>query len=291
MQECVGFQDQHKWMSREPIDPHNHTGYIYLIHNTTDDLFYVGCKLYWFKRLKRTSRGKKQRVTHESDWGSYYGSSKDLTAAIAEKGEECFDRYIISEWKSKRSVANEEVILLNDLRVLTAQKPDGTYWYYNKAIGKAFRCESHTDETRAKMSAAKSGENHYMFGKSLSQETKDKISDSMSGENNPKCWKGSLPWDNPCSQKDNIKELWSLLDKIYLWWTINNHKKIGSGSISAAKHFEYEHSKTWHNMIKYCRKFPNETWWDSDEYLQWKDKFKGEVICLKSQETKCIRNL
>ena len=43
-----------------------------------------------------------------------------------------------------------------------------------------------SEETRDKLSKAKSGENHPFYGKTLSQETRDKISKSKSGENHPK---------------------------------------------------------------------------------------------------------
>lgn len=43
----------------------------------------------------------------------------------------------------------------------------------------------HSDETKAKMSTDRQGDNHPLFGRSHSEETKDKISKALSGENSP----------------------------------------------------------------------------------------------------------
>ena len=43
----------------------------------------------------------------------------------------------------------------------------------------------HSEETKAKMSIDRKGENHPLFGLSHSEETKDKISKALSGENSP----------------------------------------------------------------------------------------------------------
>jgi len=43
----------------------------------------------------------------------------------------------------------------------------------------------HSEETRKKMSEARKGENHPMYGKTHSEETRKKMSESQKGENNP----------------------------------------------------------------------------------------------------------
>ena len=150
---CVGFDDQHEWLSRKPIDPQSSMGFTYVIHDTLADRFYIGCKLFWFKRLKMI-QGKKKRTTEGSDWSRYYGSSKHLTAEIAKNGEDKFDRYHIDSWGSKRSIANEEANLLHKLDVLTIQKDCGEYWFYNQGIGKAYRYEGHTQELKNRLPQA-----------------------------------------------------------------------------------------------------------------------------------------
>ena len=173
MQRCVGLDNQDSWMSLEPADPLNYKGFIYVIHSLITDQFYIGCKLYQFKV------GKKFIA---SDWKDYWGSSKYLSADIEEHGIENFERYIISQWKTKRSVANAESNLLHKLDVLTAQKDDETYWFYNRAIGKAFRNVGHTQEAREKMSQSRLGEKNHRFGTTPSQETREKMSKAQQGK-------------------------------------------------------------------------------------------------------------
>lgn len=43
----------------------------------------------------------------------------------------------------------------------------------------------HSEETKAKMSTDRKGENHPLFGRRHSEDTKDKISKALSGENSP----------------------------------------------------------------------------------------------------------
>jgi group I intron endonuclease len=43
----------------------------------------------------------------------------------------------------------------------------------------------HSEETRKKMSEAKKGEKHYLFGKTISEETRKKMSEAQKGDKNP----------------------------------------------------------------------------------------------------------
>lgn len=148
MQLCIGYAEQDGWLSKEPV-VRDDMGFLYIIHDTLQNRFYCGMKLFWFKRL-RMVQGKKRRTTKESDWRTYYGSSEDLTAAMAEHGKEHFERYILSTWETKRSLMNEECNLLHKLDVLTSCKDDGSYWFYNKFIGKTYRYDGHTKEVNKK---------------------------------------------------------------------------------------------------------------------------------------------
>jgi uncharacterized membrane protein YgaE (UPF0421/DUF939 family) len=61
------------WESPVPFDPIHFYGFLYLIHNTSKDKFYIGRKTFKFKRNKKTI---------ESDWRTYTGSNKELNADI-----------------------------------------------------------------------------------------------------------------------------------------------------------------------------------------------------------------
>jgi group I intron endonuclease len=58
---------------------------------------------------------------------------------------------------------------------------------YNAALDptETMSGRKHSDESRKKISDAKTGENNHMFGKNHSDETLKKLSDTKKGENNP----------------------------------------------------------------------------------------------------------
>ncbi len=62
----------------------NYIGFIYIIHNTTKDKFYIGKKNF-FKVIKRKplkNTKRKRSDTVFSDWKNYNGSSKELVEDI-----------------------------------------------------------------------------------------------------------------------------------------------------------------------------------------------------------------
>ena len=78
---------------------HNH-GFVYLITNTANGHKYIGKKL--LKKPKtRQVKGKKKKSLVESDWKSYWGSSKKLLDDIQELGYANFSREILRLCKSK----------------------------------------------------------------------------------------------------------------------------------------------------------------------------------------------
>ena len=66
-------------------------GFVYRITNTKNCKQYIGRKYFV---QKRKPKGGKRRVTSESDWKRYYGSSDELKQDIKEHGRD------ISEEKS-----------------------------------------------------------------------------------------------------------------------------------------------------------------------------------------------
>ena len=64
-------------------------GFVYRITNTITQRSYIGRKYFV---QKRKPRGSKRRVTSESDWKKYYGSSDDLKQDIRRDGKDSFRR-------------------------------------------------------------------------------------------------------------------------------------------------------------------------------------------------------
>ena len=113
----------------ENIDPY--FGFVYRITNLQSGKQYIGRKYFW---SKRKPRGKTRRVTTESDWKKYYGSSDELNKDRKEIGNEFFTREILSLHKTKGKVNYEETKQLFINNVLTEALDDGGPLYYNSNI-------------------------------------------------------------------------------------------------------------------------------------------------------------
>ena len=79
-------------------------------------------------------RGGKRRVTSESDWKRYYGSSDELKRDIREIGRTSFRREILSLHTTLGKVNYEETKQLFLHNVLMESLDDGTPMYYNSNI-------------------------------------------------------------------------------------------------------------------------------------------------------------
>ena len=106
-------------------------GFVYRITNLQSGKQYIGRKYFW---QKRKPKGGKRRVTSESDWKRYYGSSDDLKRDIREIGKDSFRREIISLHETLGKVNYEETKQLFFHNVLMEALDDGTPMYYNSNI-------------------------------------------------------------------------------------------------------------------------------------------------------------
>jgi len=106
-------------------------GFVYRITNSTTQKSYIGRKYFY---QKRKPRGGKRRVTSESDWKRYYGSSDDLKQDIRSLGRGSFRREILSLHTTLGKVNYEETKQLFLHNVLMEALDDGTPMYYNSNI-------------------------------------------------------------------------------------------------------------------------------------------------------------
>jgi len=112
-------------------------GFVYRITNLQTGKQYIGRKYFV---QKRKPRGGKRRVTSESDWKRYYGSSDELKRDIKELGKLIFKREIISLHTSLGKTNFEETRQLFLNNVLIENLTDGTPAYYNSNIlGRYYR--------------------------------------------------------------------------------------------------------------------------------------------------------
>ena len=106
-------------------------GFVYRITNLCTGKQYIGRKYFV---QKRKPRGGKRKVTSESDWKRYFGSSEELKQDIRDLGKDNFRREIISLHKTLGKVNYEETRQLFLNNVLTESTDDGTPAFYNSNI-------------------------------------------------------------------------------------------------------------------------------------------------------------
>ena len=106
-------------------------GYVYRITNLQTGKQYIGRKYF---TQRRKPRGGKRKVTSESDWKKYYGSSKELKDDVKKFGRSIFRREIISLHATLGKVNYEEPKQLFLNNVLMEALDDGTPAYYNSNI-------------------------------------------------------------------------------------------------------------------------------------------------------------
>ena len=106
-------------------------GFVYRITNITTQKSYIGRKYFY---QKRKPRGGKRRVTTESDWKRYFGSSEELKQDIRSLGRGSFRREILSLHTTLGKVNYEETKQLFLHNVLMEALDDGTPMYYNSNI-------------------------------------------------------------------------------------------------------------------------------------------------------------
>ena len=115
----------------------DHYGFVYRITNTTSSKSYIGRKYFV---QKRKPKGGKRRVTSESNWKRYFGSSEELKQDIRTMGEENFRREILSLHTTLGRVNYEETKQLFLHNVLAEKLDDGSPAYYNSNIlGRYYR--------------------------------------------------------------------------------------------------------------------------------------------------------
>ena len=112
-------------------------GFVYCITNTITGQKYIGRKYFV---QKRKPKGGKRRVTSESNWKQYYGSSDELKRDIRRDGKDSFRREILSLHTTLGRTNYEETRQLFLNEVLTKRLTDGSPAYYNSNIlGRYYR--------------------------------------------------------------------------------------------------------------------------------------------------------
>ena len=119
-------------------------GFVYRITNLQTGQQYIGRKYFV---QKRKPRGGGRRRTSESNWKTYYGSSKELNGDRKRLGSNSFAREILSTHSTLGRVNYEETKQLFLNNVLQETLEDGSPKYYNSNIlGRYYRKDYFTEQ-------------------------------------------------------------------------------------------------------------------------------------------------
>ena len=116
--------------------PEEYQGFVYLITELDTGKKYIGKKNFWRPKVlpKNSKRNRRVRTRVESDWKTYYGSSKEVQALVESNGIENYKREILHLCKTKGEMSYYEAKLQFDHDVLLRDD------YYNEFIG----CKIHS---------------------------------------------------------------------------------------------------------------------------------------------------
>ena len=136
-----------KWNYWDKLNPEDYIGFVYKITNLTDGKFYIGKKYFWYNKKKKLTKkqladlppGPGRKPTHEivrveSDWKTYWGSSKELLESVRVLGEDHFECMILMPCKTKKQLTYYEMHYQCKYECLIP----GTNSYNDNILGKFF---------------------------------------------------------------------------------------------------------------------------------------------------------
>ena len=116
--------------------PEEYQGFVYMITELDTGKKYVGKKFFWKPKILPVTKTRKRRVKTrvESDWRTYFGSSKEVQTLVESKGNDNFKREILKLCKTKGECSYYEAKEQFARDVLFSDE------YYNEFIG----CKIHS---------------------------------------------------------------------------------------------------------------------------------------------------
>jgi len=127
------------WLYNEKIydeTPEEYQGFVYQITELDTGKMYIGKKNFWKPKTlpKNSKRSRRIRTRVESDWRTYFGSSKEVQFLVEQKGQENYKREILRLCTTKGEMSYYEAKLQFEKDVLLRDE------YYNSFIG----CKIHS---------------------------------------------------------------------------------------------------------------------------------------------------
>lgn len=127
--------------------------FVYLIHCKPTGQMYVGKKVFKNKKTLPPLKGKKRKRVKwtESDWQSYWSSSKYVHDLVEKYGEEEFVREIISLHPDKREANYHELMYQIVHNVLEKRDSSGQRVYLNENIDRIYYPSKNHGESRTNL--------------------------------------------------------------------------------------------------------------------------------------------
>jgi len=116
--------------------PEEYQGFVYMITELDTGKKYIGKKFFWKPKTLPITKSRKRRVRTrvESDWRTYFGSSKEVQTLVESKGNSNFKREILRLCRTKGECSYYEAKEQFERNVLLSDE------YYNEFIG----CKIHS---------------------------------------------------------------------------------------------------------------------------------------------------
>ena len=111
--------------------PDDYQGFIYIITELDTGKKYIGKKNFWRPKTlpKNSKRTRRVRTKVPSDWREYYGSNKELSLLVEQRGPDNYKREIIRLCHTKGEMSYFEAKAQFDNDVLMSDE------WYNQFIG------------------------------------------------------------------------------------------------------------------------------------------------------------
>ena len=111
--------------------PEEYQGFVYQITELDTGKKYLGKKFFWKPKILPVNKTRKRRVRTraESDWRTYYGSSKEVQLLVEDKGFDNYKREILHLCKTKGECSYWELYHQMVNHVLLKDE------YYNEFVG------------------------------------------------------------------------------------------------------------------------------------------------------------
>ena len=117
------------WIYNDEIfdtTPEEYQGFVYRITDLTNNKKYIGKKFFWKPKTLPITKTRKRRVKTrtESDWRTYYGSSKEVQQLVENNGKENYKREILKLCLTKGECSYFEAKYQFEYDVLLSDESD-----------------------------------------------------------------------------------------------------------------------------------------------------------------------